>query len=239
MPEYPLHSIWLGLTAYDEAEALQRCYEADRRAGTCEDTLLLLEHPHVYTMGRSATADDILVSEDWLDSHQVELQRTDRGGQVTYHGPGQLVGYLIMDIKRRRWSVPRFVWLVEEALRLWLQGEGLEVQRVCNAPGLWHQDAKIASIGFHMSRGISRHGFAINVQPDLRFYDGIIACGRKDPVASLQSLLGREYNIEQSAAEISEALNYVFSTSSSATSDSSSKTETSSPTSASSERSLR
>lgn len=207
---------WLGRIDYSAAEALQQRYERRRAAGECRDRLLLLEHPHVITLGRSAQATDILVPTARLEENHVAIRRSDRGGQVTYHGPGQLVGYLIFDLYARKWSVPRFVWLVEEGLRRWFQMIGLDVERRCSRPGLWYREAKIASLGFHISRGISRHGFAINVAPDLRYFDWIIPCGAKRRTTSVEELLSRRLKLTVAAASVADCLDQVFSMSSAA-----------------------
>lgn len=220
LKEAALRWAWLGRVDYPLTEHFQKDIERQRRAGAVPDTLLLLEHPHVYTLGRSALEADILINEFERRQRSVAVYRTDRGGQVTYHGPGQLVGYLILDLRKRGLSVPRFVWLVEEALRQWIKTLGLQVERSEGQPGLWYQKRKLVSLGFHVSRGISRHGFALNLAPDLRYFNGIIACGQQQPITTLRCELGRCFDVEQVAPQIATTLDQVFSSEDSSSADS-------------------
>lgn len=205
---------WLGRIEYGSAETLQRDMAQQRAAGHCGDRLLLLEHPHVITLGRSASEDDILVPASQLAARQIQTHRCDRGGKVTYHGPGQLVGYLIVDLYERKLNVPRFVWSVEEGLRLWFQSLGVAVERRCSKPGLWYQGSKIASLGFHISRGITRHGFAINVNPELDYFDWIIPCGTQLRTTSVAEILSRTIVLPAAAASVAGALCQVLASSS-------------------------
>ena len=209
-PKQDLAWEWLGRMDYQDAERLQGQCERARRSGEQPDTLLLLEHPHVYTLGRSASENDILVDPALLREEDVQTYRCDRGGKVTYHGPGQLVGYLIMNLQERRLSVPRFVWLVEEAIRCWLEGQGLTAERRSGWPGLWCEGAKVASLGFHISRHISRHGFALNLNPDLKFFEWIVPCGARIPVTSLEKLLGKRLDLSRVADALARQLEATF-----------------------------
>lgn len=213
---------WHGIMDYPAAERLQCLYEGERARGQRTDTLIMLEHPHVITLGRSATADDILVSEADLAAHHVGTQRCDRGGKVTYHGPGQLVGYLIVDLRALKLTVPRFVFLVEEGLRQWFEQMGLVVERRCKRPGLWYGDEKIASLGFHISRGISRHGFAMNLDPELKYFEWIVPCGARIKTTSVARVLSKKLSAAAAAPSVARNLNQIFASLSSSSSRTSS-----------------
>ena len=164
-----------------------------RKAGTVGDTLLLMEHPPVLTLGRNATRANILASDDLLARKGIEIHEINRGGDVTYHGPGQLVGYPIFDLrgdlpgKRGPHLGPvDFVRLLEEALIFTCKDFGVRAQRICKRTGVWSysggsiQEKKIAAIGIHVSQAITTHGFALNVTTDLRDFDWIVPCGIAD-----------------------------------------------------------
>lgn len=169
---------FLGSVGYRPAVELQESVrEAVRNAAA--DHLLLLEHPPVYTLGRSARRSDIVATPDWLAEHGVEVVECDRGGRVTYHGPGQLVGYPVIDLSPDRRDVRRYVRDLQAVLVRTLADLGIEA-RGETAPeriGVWAGEAKIASIGVHLSRWITTHGFALNLTTDLSFFDGIVPCG--------------------------------------------------------------
>ena len=177
----------LGKVPYSDSMELQTALAHHRAKGLIGDTLLLLEHPHIYTIGRRGNESDILISQNQLSELNIEVSHVDRGGQVTYHGPGQLVGYPILDL--HNWGGPvRYVRAIESALIGTLQSFGVPCERVEGETGVWvpgQQTAiefrrKIASIGLRISRGISAHGFALNINPDLSFFDHIIPCGIRD-----------------------------------------------------------
>jgi len=172
------HWSWLGRVAYPRAFDLQIAAREALRRGEGPERLFLLEHPHVYTLGRNASAADVLLSERELSEKGVEIAVTDRGGQVTYHGPGQLVGYPILDLAPDRRDVRRYVRDLQETLVELLAGYGVaarggEGERI----GVWVGERKIASIGIHLSRWLTTHGFALNVAPELGLFGGIVACG--------------------------------------------------------------
>jgi lipoyl(octanoyl) transferase len=188
-----LHLLQLGRIPYAEGLRLQDEIVAARKAGTIGDTLLLMEHPPVLTLGRNATRANIVASDELLARKGVEIYETNRGGEVTYHGPGQLVGYPIFDLrgdlpnKRGAFLGPvDFVRLMEEALILSCKDFGVPAQRVCKRTGVWTyaggsiQEKKIAAIGIHVSQAITSHGFALNVTTDLRDFDWIVPCGIAD-----------------------------------------------------------
>jgi lipoyl(octanoyl) transferase len=175
--------------------------------------LLLLEHPHVYTLGRNASAADVLASAAWLRQRGVEVEESDRGGQVTYHGPGQLVGYPILDLSPDRRDVRRYVRDLEEVLIRTLAGFGIagEVRPGAALIGVWAGGEKIAAIGVHLSRWITTHGFALNVAPDLSLYAGIVPCGlRQEGITSMGRLLGMAPPLAVVAAQLAGHFADVF-----------------------------
>jgi lipoate-protein ligase B len=163
----------LGRVQYDEAVALQERARAARQAGEIPDALLLLEHPPVYTKGRRSQPEDLPMGEEWYRAHGVEVRPTDRGGRVTYHGPGQLVGYPIMAIV----DVLEYVRAMERAVIATLADEGVPARVREGLTGMWAGDRKIGSIGVHVSRGVTTHGFAVNVDCDLQPFEWIVPCG--------------------------------------------------------------
>ena len=167
----------LGLVEYREAFALQERLRAARQAGAIGDVLLLLEHPMVYTRGRRSGPGELPMGESWYLSQGIDVVDTDRGGRVTYHGPGQLVGYPIMRVD----DVLDYVRTMERAIVAALADEGIAARvRTDEGPdftGVWAGERKIASIGVHVARGVSTHGFAVNVQNDLQPFEWIVPCG--------------------------------------------------------------
>jgi len=165
--------VQLGVVPYAEALELQLRLRDARQADEIGDTLLLLEHPPVYTRGRRTEAHDLPMGEDWYRAQGIEVHDADRGGRVTYHGPGQLVGYPIMRIS----DVPEFVHTMEHAILTALADEGIAADVREGLTGIWADDAKIGSIGVHVSRGVTTHGFAVNVDNDLQPFEWIVPCG--------------------------------------------------------------
>jgi lipoyl(octanoyl) transferase len=163
----------LGRVPYAEAVELQERIRAARQWGTAPDALLLLEHPPVYTKGRRSKRADLPMGEDWYRAQGIEVVDTDRGGRVTYHGPGQLVGYPIMVID----DVLDYVRTMERALIAALADEGIAAEVREGLTGVWAGERKIGSIGVHVSRGVTTHGFAINVDNDLQPFEYIVPCG--------------------------------------------------------------
>lgn len=170
----------LGLTRYGEALAVQEQLVQDRKANRVPDTLVLVEHEPVYTLGRSAEESHILSSERELQQAGVEVVPTNRGGDVTYHGPGQLVGYPIIDLAARKKGVLWYVNHLEAVLIRVLRGYGIEGSRNSANRGVWVGEDKIAAIGVRITRQVTMHGFALNVRTDLRYYEGIVPCGLSD-----------------------------------------------------------
>jgi lipoyl(octanoyl) transferase len=179
----PPDELWvchMGLVPYSDGIALQETLRASRQAGEIPDTLLLLEHPPVYTRGRRSAAGELPFGEDFYRAKGIDVVDTDRGGRITYHGPGQLVGYPIMAVT----DVVAYLRTMENAIVSALAEAGVQAHaRPQDGPdytGVWVQDRKIASIGVHVSRGIATHGFAVNVSNNLDPFSWVVACGLPD-----------------------------------------------------------
>ena len=170
----------LGLVPYKKAWRLQRRIHGQVADGTSPNVLMLLEHPHVYTLGRRGQDSDILVDAEQLKGLGAEVHHIDRGGEVTYHGPGQLVGYPIINLRRWRGGPLRFVQSLERTLIRTLAEFGIHAESEDRPTGVWVGSSKIAAIGVRVSRGVSMHGFALNVSPDLSYFEHIVPCGQPD-----------------------------------------------------------
>jgi lipoyl(octanoyl) transferase len=197
--ERDLRVRWLGLLPYAEGLALQEELVRQRRAGEIDDTLLLLEHPHVITLGTGSHPENVLVGPEERERLGIELFATGRGGDVTYHGPGQLVGYPILDLKPDRCDLHRYLRDVEEVLIRVLGEYGLTGIRRPGMTGVWVGDRKLAAIGVRVSSGwITSHGFALNVTTDLGFFDAIVPCGITEyGVGSISGELGRAVEMRE------------------------------------------
>jgi len=178
----------LGRVAYGEALELQRELVERRKRGEIPDQLLLLEHPHVVTMGRNGHAENVLADAGVLARAGIGFHATDRGGDVTYHGPGQIVGYPILDLREWKRDVVAYVRGVEEAIIGALGEFGIRAAREPGATGVWVDGAKVAAIGVHISRWVTSHGFALNVAADLSYFRYIVPCGLTKPVTSMRAL---------------------------------------------------
>lgn len=201
-----LIATWLGTVPYGPTFERQQRLAARRAAGEIEDQLLLLEHEHVYTLGRRATEAEILMDEGARVTHGIAVEHTDRGGRVTYHGPGQLVGYPIVDIGLNG-DMVAYVRRLERAMIATCSAYGVEATTIEGLTGVWVGNDKIGAIGVHVSRGITTHGFALNVDPDLGLFNGIIPCGIVDKgVTSLRRLTGTTATVEQVALTAARAL---------------------------------
>ena len=190
-----LHIRRLGLVPYEEALQLQKSLVEERKAGRIPDQLLLLQHPPVITLGAKARSDrsHVLATDRELESQGVEFFETGRGGDVTYHGPGQLVGYPILDLKPDRCDVHQYVRDLEEVLIRVAAEFGVSGGRVASLTGVWVGQEKLAAIGVRISRWITSHGFAFNVATNLDHFQLIVPCGITDRgVTSLERLLGRD-----------------------------------------------
>jgi len=180
----------LGRMRYAAALTVQQQIAEQRKRGEGTDTLLFVEHPHVVTMGRNGKSQHVLASEAVLARTGIEFFETDRGGDVTYHGPGQIVGYPIVDLREWRRDVRAYFRGVEQCLIDALARFGIAAQRMAEPgyEGVWVKGAKIAAIGIHISRWITSHGFALNLDTDLSYYQYIVPCGLTKPVCSLRSV---------------------------------------------------
>jgi lipoyl(octanoyl) transferase len=201
----------LGLMDYKQAWDLQKQIFDLRYKNEINDTFFLLEHPHTYTLGKVADKENLVSSDDQLKELGVSVYDIDRGGDITYHGPGQIVGYPI--IKLSDWKEDTHVYLrgLEEVIILTCAEYGLKTERNSKYTGVWLKDRKIAAIGIKVSRWITMHGFALNVNTDLAYFGGIIPCGIKDKdVTSLKHELGREVNLDEVKEKLLKNFKLVF-----------------------------
>lgn len=197
----------LGTVPYVEAWDRQREYVTEMASGIRPETLLLLEHPHTFTIGRTGGRDHILASEAELERRGAVVLETDRGGDITYHGPGQLVGYPLLNLRAMGGDVHRYLRNIEESIIRLLAEYGLRGNREPEYTGVWCMEAKVAAIGVKVSRGITMHGFALNVTTDLTYFDMIVPCGIEGrSVTSLERLLGRSVPMN----EVIEVYKYTF-----------------------------
>lgn len=202
---------FIGRISYADGLQLQERAVAARAAGETVDKVFLLEHPHVYTLGRGADRANVLVSEADLAEAGATLVATGRGGDVTYHGPGQLVGYPIVSLKPDRCDVHAYVRDLEEVLIRTLSDFGVASGRVAGLTGVWVGDAKIAAIGVRIARWVTSHGFALNVTTDLDRFSAIVPCGITDKrVASLDRLIGRPVPLDEVASSVASHFGEVF-----------------------------
>jgi lipoyl(octanoyl) transferase len=193
----PLLVTNIGRTRYAETWALQQELWKLRQANALQDTLLLTEHDHVYTLGKSTDDNHLLASQDELKSSGTEVFHVDRGGDITYHGPGQIVGYPIIDLNNYFLDIHRYLRSLEEVIIRTLNAFGILAVREKDMTGVWVNDEKIAAIGVKVSRWVTMHGFALNVNTDVSKFDRIIPCGIfHKGVTSMQRTMGHEVNIE-------------------------------------------
>lgn len=208
--------IELGLVRYAPAYELQRRVVAARKAGAVTDVLLLCEHPHVITLGRNGRREHLHASDHLLRQMGVEFHQSDRGGDITYHGPGQIVGYPILNLAAIRRDVVWYVRQLEEAMIRASAAFGVAARRCEGRTGIWVDrdnapEEKLAAIGVHLSRWVTSHGFAYNVATDLRYFDLIVPCGIADRrPASLEALLGRAVRLGEVAPHLVRHLGEVF-----------------------------
>ncbi|MFQ3621175.1 MAG: lipoyl(octanoyl) transferase LipB [Spirochaetales bacterium] len=205
----------LGLVPYQKAWALQETLRKLRTQEKIPNTLLLLEHPPVITLGRRAQEGDILLDFPTLHSRGVEVVRIDRGGEVTYHGPGQLVGYLIFHLSITKGSIKELVNLLEKALISALQMFGIKGHQNSRHRGVWVGEEKIAALGLSVSHQVTTHGFALNVCTDLSAFRWIVPCGiRNAGVTSMEQVLGTSISLVRVIPVIRDSIQYTFSFSS-------------------------
>jgi lipoyl(octanoyl) transferase len=178
----------LGRIGYAEAFALQRELVEQRKRGEIADQFLLVEHPHVITLGRNGRLENLLASDEVLRRSGIAFCETDRGGDITYHGPGQIVGYPIVDLRDWKRDVVAYVRALEQALIDTLREWNILAERLPGATGVWADSAKVAAIGVHISRWVTSHGFALNVTTDLSYFQYIVPCGLTKPVTSMHQL---------------------------------------------------
>ena len=201
----------LGLVPYMEAWDMQLQLHEEVAEGRKPDTLLLVEHPNVYTLGRRGQLSDILIDKGELERLGIEVHYTDRGGQVTYHGPGQLVGYPILNLRRWGGGPLKYVRSLEQVLIETLSDFGVRAESEGHPTGVWVEDRKIAAIGVKVSRRVTTHGFALNICPDLSYFDHIVPCGLPESrVTSLSLELGREVMVGEVAVVLVERFGSAF-----------------------------
>jgi lipoyl(octanoyl) transferase len=207
-----VRACWLGSTGYREAWDLQAELVAAIRDGGAPDTLLLLEHPHVFTMGKAASADHLLWDEDERSRRKVDVIWSDRGGDATYHGPGQLVGYPIIDLAHFDMTIPAYLEKLERSLIDYLSELGIDSE--AGEPGLtgvWSRGEKLAAIGIKLNRSIVSHGFALNLTTDLDYFNGIVPCGHADKrPTSVQALSGKRLDTQGAARDYAQHFGGVF-----------------------------
>ncbi|MBF8293750.1 MAG: lipoyl(octanoyl) transferase [Bacteroidetes bacterium] len=201
----------LGRTRYAEAWDLQQRVFDLRRLGLIDDVLLLTEHDHVYTLGKGGDANHLLASDAELSKDGTEVFRIDRGGDITYHGPGQIVGYPILDLNKYSPDIHKYLRSLEDVLIDLLDAFGIKGGREEGMTGVWVRGEKIAAIGVKVSKWITMHGFALNVNTDLQKFERIIPCGIfHKGITSMQRYLGREIPIEEVERKLTESFAGVF-----------------------------
>jgi lipoate-protein ligase B len=199
----------LGTVEYGRALAIQERAVADRKAGLGRDLLLFVEHPHVVTLGRNAHIENVLAPPEVLESTGIALHETNRGGDVTYHGPGQVVCYPILDLNNYKRDVRWYVCAIEKAIIATLAEYGIHGEHVDGLTGVWTSAGKIAAVGVHISRWVTSHGFALNVDTDLTYFQYIVPCGLTKPVTSLRAL-GVNTSRQEAIAKLSRHFLKIF-----------------------------
>lgn len=186
----------LGLIDYQEAWDLQKSIMKKKYTESFNDILLLLEHPHTYTLGKTAEKKNLISSGQYLEENKISVYEIDRGGDITYHGPGQIVGYPIINLAGWKKDTHKYLRALEEVIILTCREYGITGIRDPRYTGVWVEDRKIAAIGIKVSRWITMHGFAFNINTDLNYFNGIVPCGITDKsVTSLKKELGFELNL--------------------------------------------
>jgi lipoyl(octanoyl) transferase len=205
----------LGVQAYQKVWDLQKELVQKVTHEGHQNTILLCEHLPVYTFGKSANRENLLVTDDKLKEIQAEVFEIERGGDITFHGPGQLVGYPILHLHKLNMGVKKYVWSLEEALIRTLRIFGIETKRIDSLTGIWlsnGEERKIAAIGIKVSRGVTMHGFALNVNTDLTYFDYMVPCGIEDKdVTSMELELGGKCNMSEVVNEFKNQFTSVFS----------------------------
>ena len=203
---------WLGSVPYREAWDLQAALVRELRDGAGQDTLLLLEHPHVFTLGKAAAPDHVLWDEDERTRRRVEVVWSDRGGEATYHGQGQLVGYPVVDLIDLGLTIPQYLERLERSLIEYLGELGIHSQPgEPGFTGVWRNGEKLAAIGIKLNRSVVSHGFALNLTTDLGYFEGIVPCGHADRrPTSVQALTGKQIDTQAAAEEYAGHFAAVF-----------------------------
>ena len=201
----------LGLIGYKEAWDLQHEIFSRRVKNEIDDVLLLLEHPHTYTLGKTADRNNLISSEETLHQKEITIFEIDRGGDITYHGPGQIVGYPIINLSNWQNDTHKYLRALEEVIIKTMNDFDLEGSRKKGLTGVWINDKKIAAIGIKVSRWITMHGFALNVSTDISLFNGIIPCGIKDKaVTSMESELGKNFDIAEVKSILTDEFKKIF-----------------------------
>ena len=204
-------AVWCGCLPYSQALNLQMRICELKKRGYGRDVLLLLEHPPVITLGRRADKKNLLVDANYLKEKGIDLWETDRGGDITFHGPGQLVGYPILALRTGERDVRKYMRNLEESLIRLLHTYGIESTRDQGYTGVWTEHGKIAAMGVHISRWITRHGFALNVNTNLSFFELIVPCGISDRgVTSMEKLLARPFHLQSVAEKFAQEFGGIF-----------------------------
>ena len=204
---FPAWLIRLGVTPYRAAWAYQERLAAALRAGDGREALILLEHPHTYTLGRARGADHLLRTPEQYTALDADVIQIDRGGDVTYHGPGQLVGYPIIDLSRRQRDLHAYVRTLEAIVADALAAWGLRGEVIAGLTGVWVDGEKVAAIGIKAARWVTTHGFSLNVDPDLAYFRHIVPCGISGRgVTSVARLLGRRVTVDEAAEHVTAAV---------------------------------
>jgi len=210
-PRDALDAVDLGLAGYAETLHLQHRLRDQRVGGSVGDTLLLLEHPALFTCGRGSSPEEFLVPIGVLETRGFGIHTVERGGKTTYHGPGQLVGYPVISLQERGLQVRDYVALLEQCLIESLSDMGLASKRRAGFPGVWNEGRKIAALGVHIRQGVSIHGFAVNLNPDLSHYQYIVPCGLEDaPVTSVSAALGHNPDMARAKSIVEVRFRQVF-----------------------------
>jgi lipoate-protein ligase B len=200
-----------GTVPYEEARSTQRRLEAERQKDAIPDVLLLLEHPPVYTRGRRSTPEELPMGAEWYERQGIEVRDTDRGGRVTYHGPGQLVAYPIVSLKPYGDDVHAYVRKMEQVAIASLDDWGVEAGVIEGLTGVWVEERKVGSIGVHVSRGVTTHGLAINVNNDLQPFEWIVPCGIEGArMTSLSRERGAEQDLDAFADTVASRFGQTF-----------------------------
>lgn len=202
----------LGLIEYNKAWELQKQTFEQRRNNCINDTFYLLEHPHTYTLGKVTDKSNLVGSDEFLKENNISVYEIDRGGDITYHGPGQIVGYPIIDLSQWKQDTHLYLRGLEEVIIMTCREFGLNSGRIDKLTGVWIENRKIAAIGIKVSRWITMHGFAFNVNADLSLFNGIIPCGIRDKeVTSIEKELGKKVPVNEVKLKLVKNFTEVFS----------------------------